>query len=96
MDSLGIPAHLFHVPPSCLSYAGAKVAEGNWMGSLIDNPQAMSELNDCEDQACVHVDHCVVWGCDKAKLERVEKVLAGETVAFLCCPRCGGSYGQVP
>lgn len=40
------------------------------------------------EQAFAPTDHCVIWKCQKAKLEKKEK--------FWCCPKCGSSYGENP
>lgn len=54
---------------------------GEWAGS---KRKIIGEA----DQAFAPTDHCIKFGCDKAKLIKIDK--------FWCCPKCQSSYGENP
>lgn len=44
--------------------------------------------DDCEGQALIETDICLIWGCNKVELIKVGR--------FWVCPNCKSSYGSNP
>lgn len=49
---------------------------------------AFRDDGDEAEQATAPTDHCTIYGCGRAPLEK-----RGD---FWCCPKCGASYGRNP